>query len=137
MRRCGCRGGLARFLAENCRPATIDPDGGFALKPNQFVLGNTVERVKLPILEGQPCLAARVEGKSSFARCGLIVHFTAPTIHAGFEGTITLEMMNLGVYPIMLYPQMRICQLIVEEVVGLPLPNQSQFQGQRRPTGLR
>lgn len=129
------KGGLARFLSDNTRPVTIDPDGGFALKPNQFVLGNTVERVGLPIVGDQPCLAARVEGKSSFARCGLIVHFTAPTIHAGFEGRITLEMINLGVYPIMLYPGMRICQLIVEEVSGTPFHNQSQFQGQTEPAG--
>lgn len=60
------RGGLAKFLTENCRAVTIDPDGGFALQPNQFVLGNTVERITLPIVEERLCLAARVEGKSSF-----------------------------------------------------------------------
>jgi dCTP deaminase len=81
-------------------------------------------------------LAARVEGKSSLARCGLLVHFTAPTIHAGFEGTITLEMINLGAYPILLYPGMEISQLIVEQVVGTPRAAASQFQSQSTPVGL-
>lgn len=130
------RGGIAPFLAENTRRVTIDPDGGFALNPKQFILGRTVENVALPIVDG-PCLAARVEGKSSFARCGLIVHFTAPTIHAGFEGTITLEMINLGAYPIMLYPRLRICQLIIEAVSGKPFTRPSQFHGQSHPAGTK
>lgn len=129
------RGGVARFLSENYRKVQMDPDGGFALKPNLFVLGNTVERVGLPLAAGAPGLAGRVEGKSSFARCGLIVHFTAPTIHAGFDGRITLEMINLGVYPIMLYPEMAICQLIVEEVRGTVQQAVSQYQGQVHPAG--
>ncbi len=80
-------------------------------------------------------LAARVEGRSSFARCGLLVHFTAPTIHAGFNGRITLELINLGSIPILLYPEAYICQLIIEQVVGTPLKNDSQFQGQTKPSG--
>ncbi len=81
----------------------VDPHGGYALQPNTFILGQTLERVHLPIREGRPCYAARIEGRSSFARVGLIVHFTAPTIHAGFEGTIALEMINLAEYPISLF----------------------------------
>jgi dCTP deaminase len=76
-----------------------------------------------------------VEGKSSYARCGLLVHFTAPTIHAGFSGTITLELINFGPLKIELYPDMPICQLIVEQVSGMPFRNDSQFQGQSRPGG--
>ena len=129
------RGSIAKFLSENCRKVSIDPDGGFCLQPQQFVLGKTVERVGLPIRE-ECTLAARVEGRSSFARCGLLVHFTAPTIHAGFEGTITLEMMNLGIYPIMLYEGLHICQLIVERVDGTPQSNPSEFHLQSTPTGL-
>lgn len=91
--------------------------------------------MELPIVPGRPALAARVEGRSSFARCGLLVHFTAPTIHAGFRGRITLEIINLGPIPILLYPGTYICQLIVEEVVGIPLKKESQFQGQTRPGG--
>ena len=119
---------------------SIDPAQGYILKPGRFLLGNTAEVVTLPLplspeSSPGPWLAARVEGRSSLARMGLLVHFTAPTIHAGFSGNITLEMMNLGPAPILLQAGMRICQLIVEEVSGTPSANPSQFQGQRDPTG--
>lgn len=79
---------------------------------------------------------ARVEGRSSLARQGLIVHFTAPTIHTDFNGTITLEMINLGKMPLILTPGMRICQLIIESVIGVPTPvGLSQFQNQQTPAG--
>lgn len=118
----------------------IDPLQGYILKPGRFLLANTAEAVTLPLPPADdspsgPWLAARVEGRSSLARMGLLVHFTAPTIHAGFSGNITLEMMNLGPAPILLQAGMRICQLIVEEVSGTPAANPSQFQGQRDPTG--
>jgi dCTP deaminase len=92
--------------------------------------------VALPIRENGDNLAARVEGKSSYARCGLLVHFTAPTIHAGFSGTITLELYNLGPVNISLYPGAPICQLIVEVVLGVPFRNDSQFQNQKKPAGV-
>ncbi|HTN02940.1 MAG TPA: hypothetical protein VL132_13730, partial [Planctomycetaceae bacterium] len=66
---------------------------------------------------------------------GLLVHFTAPTIHAGFSGIVTLELINLGPLPVLLYPGAPICQLIVEEVSGVPFRNDSQFQSQARPGG--
>ena len=91
--------------------------------------------VALPLTAGGECLAARIEGKSSYARCGLLVHFTAPTIHAGFDGTITLELYNLGPLSISLYPRTPICQLIIEAVKGIPFRNDSQFQGQVAPGG--
>jgi dCTP deaminase len=127
--------GLASFLKGAYRPVTIDKGGGYTLQPNLFVLGNTIEVVKLPIKPDRPVYAARVEGRSSFARCGLLIHFTAPTIHAGFDGTITFEIMNLGPHPITLYPDMEICQLIFETVQGTPIRAESQFQGQRNPAG--
>lgn len=105
------------------------------LERGSFVLGNTCERVALPIIPGRQSLAARIEGKSSFARCGLLVHFTAPTVHAGFDGTLTLEMTNLGVAPIALFPGMAICQLILERVLGEPWARPGQFQGQTTPPG--
>ncbi len=129
--------GIGRFLAEVYQDHHIDEHGGYTLQRNFFVLGNTMEKLKLPIREGRPILAARVEGRSSLARCGLLVHFTAPTIHAGFEGTITLEMVNLGSNPITLYPGMEICQLIFERVEGVPTENPSQFHGQSNPAGER
>lgn len=112
------------------------PPSGFRLSKGQLALGQTRERVELPLVpDGQTQLAARVEGRSSMARCGLLVHFTAPTIHAGFSGTITLEMMNLGPTDILLTPGMRICQLIVEHVVGHPDRRDSMFQNQATPSG--
>ncbi len=108
----------------------------FTLSPNKFVLARTLETVELPILGGGRSLCARVEGKSSYARCGMLIHFTAPTIHAGFKGTIALEIINLGAINILLYPEMYICQLILDTVDGAkPVPKESQFQGQTRPGG--
>src|SRR3569623_402237 len=112
-------------------------DGGYSLKPQSFVLGSTVEFVRLPINKGRPVYAARVEGRSSFARCGLLIHFTAPTIHAGFEGTITFEIMNFGLHDITLYPDLEVGQLIFEKVLGVPAANTSQYQGQRKPSGAK
>lgn len=130
------RGGIATLLSKVYEACVIDPTGGYSLQPGTFVLGQTIERVQLPIRDGRPPLAARVEGRSSFARCGLIVHFTAPTIHAGFDGAITLEMMNFGPCPITLYPSMEIVQLAVEQVMGAPFFMRSQFQGQSTPAGV-
>jgi dCTP deaminase len=129
------RGGVGAFLPELYETTPLDPNGGYALPPNMFILGQTLERVHLPIREGRPCYAARIEGRSSFARIGLLVHFTAPTIHAGFEGTIALEMINLAEYPISLFPGMEICQLIIEQVSTTPFANPSDFQSQSLPTG--
>jgi dCTP deaminase len=131
------RGGIAKFLSQHFDHLKLNAVGGYALQPNQFILGRTLERVELPIVSGMAPLAARVEGKSSFARCGLLVHFTAPTVHGGWVGPLTLEMKNLGANPITLYPGMPICQLIVETVLGDPVPNPSQFQGQVTPAGLQ
>lgn len=126
--------GLAKLLGNIYRSKEMD-EGGYSLKPGQFVLGNTVETITLPIRDGRQIYAARVEGRSSFARCGLLVHFTAPTIHAGFDGTITFEIMNFGKSDIMLFPDLEIAQLIFERVDGTPTRNDSQFQGQRTPPG--
>jgi dCTP deaminase len=123
------------FLERNWRSVTIAEDQPFKLKPNVLVLGRTVERVWFPVNPDGPTYSARVEGRSSHARLGLVVHLTAPTIHADFEGTITLEMVNLGPYPLELTPNIKICQLIVEAVDGTPAFTSSQFRGQRSPQG--
>ena len=129
-------GTFPTLFQPNSQSLTITEDQPFRLAPGRFVLGKTRERVELPVMpEGQASLAARVEGKSSYARCGVLVHFTAPTIHAGFAGTITLELANLGPLPVMLYPNAPICQLVIEEVLGTPFRNDSQFQNQRRAGG--
>ena len=131
-----------RTLARLSDSIDIDPDQGYELRQNEFVLGMTAERVALLLPErfapgavGKPCLAARVEGKSSYARFGLIVHLTAPTIHAGWDGNITLELRNLGTQSIRLQAGEPICQLILEEVRGVPFENQSQFHQQQSPSG--
>lgn len=129
------RGGFAQLFGPMSESQTINIGQPFVLRPNRLVLGRTLEKVTLPIVAEGRSLAARVEGKSSYARCGLLVHFTAPTIHAGFSGTITLELINLGPCSISLYPGTPICQLIVESVLGVPFRNDSQFQNQTRPGG--
>jgi len=79
---------------------------GIVLKPGDFILGSTIEHVEIP-----DWLVARVEGKSSLARLGLIVHTTAGYIDPGFKGKITLEIVNLGPRHIWLRPGKSICQL--------------------------
>lgn len=107
-------------------------DGHFVLYPGQFALSSTREYVHLKH-EGK--LAARVEGRSSLARLGLVVHLTAPTIHAGFSGRIVLEMYNFGPYPLELPPGVNVCQLIIERLGTTPSGKPTtQFQGQ---TGVR
>ena len=130
---------FSKFLANNSERIEI-PANGYPLDPNKFILGQTVEHLSLPIDTPanrllKRCIAARIEGKSSRARTGLLVHFTAPTIHPGFQGTITLEIINLGPVPFMLREGMPIGQLIFEEVEGIPISKASQFQHQARPEG--
>lgn len=129
------QGGIAKFLAENCDHVDLEKVRSFALEPGMFVVGQTLEYVALPLPEKGQALAARIEGKSSFARCGLLVHFTAPTVHAGFAGKLTLEMKNLGQNPVSLFPNEAICQLILEVVEDAPFEKASQFQGQTTPPG--
>ena len=104
-------------------------DGSVLTEPGQFVLSQTLERVELP---HNSRLAARIEGRSSYARLGLVVHMTAPTIHVGFEGSIVLEIMNFGPFPLKIDPNhTRICQLIFEELGGDPTCDiNSVFQNQ-------
>jgi dCTP deaminase len=84
-------------------------------------------------------LAARVEGRSSLARIGIIVHLTAPTIHAGFGGKITLEMINFSPFYLKMVPNTtRICQLIIERLESDPTQEiKTGFQGQTLPSGER
>ena len=88
-------------------------NGHWILPPHHFALGITHERVGLP---RRSKIAGRVEGRSSFARLGLVIHMTAPTIHCGFDGHIVLEMYNFGPYPLRLTPGFKICQLILERL---------------------
>lgn len=89
----------------------FNPDDTFQIYPGDFVLACTRERVKIP-----STLAARVEGRSSLGRLGLIIHLTAGFIDPGFEGQITLELANLSRCAISLTPGMRISQLCLFEL---------------------
>ncbi len=126
---------IAKFWAANSKTEILKDDRPYVLKRNTFVLANTLEKVTFPLVADGQCYSARVEGKSSFARCGVLIHFTAPTIHSGWSGHITLEMMNMGPAEFLLFPKMYVCQLIIEEVRGCPIAADSQFQGQINPVG--
>lgn len=133
--------GAHRTLAINCRDIKLHDfldkyskpmvlrDGFFELKPRQFVLGSTRESVNLA---HKSKIAGRVEGRSTLARLGLVVHLTAPTIHAGFSGRIVLEMHNFNTHPLLLAPGMPVCQLILERLGTIPKGKaSSSYQGQR------
>src|SRR3954454_10115644 len=84
----------------------IDAESPFVIHPGEFVLGRTLEHVVIP-----DDIVARIEGKSSLGRLGLIVHATAGFVDPGFTGTLTLEITNLTRVPIKLYPKLPIAQL--------------------------
>ena len=115
------------------------PEGeAFMLHPGEFALGSTLERVAVP-----NDLVARVEGKSSLGRLGLVIHSTAGFIDAGFDGHVTLELANLANLPITLYPGMKIGQISFIKMTS-PAENPygsgakgSKYQGQRGPTPSR
>jgi dCTP deaminase len=124
-------------LAQAYTDLTTISSDGFHLEPGDFILGWTVQKIGLPI---HSQLAARVEGKSSLARVGIVVHLTAPTIHAGF-GTVgadtkgqplQLEICNHGLLPVCLDAGMPICQLIFEQTLGTPAKG---YSGQFRLQG--
>jgi dCTP deaminase len=129
-------GDISGHIANNSREVTTSGDQPFLLKKGMFILAKTKEFVDFKINGEGDCYSARVEGKSSLARCGILIHFTAPTIHSGFSGNITLEIINLGNTTLMLYPGMSICQLIIEQVCGIPTAIPSQFQNQTKAVGV-
>jgi len=118
-------------FAEKVKP---DQDGLITIPKDGFLLAMTLEKIRLPITS---CLAGRVEGRSSFARLGLAVHITAPTVHAGFEGPVVLEIKNMGPFVLKLEPgRTRICQLILEKVSSKPQgPLITDFQNQTSVLG--
>ena len=122
-------------LEELTELVEIDPDGVFILHPGEFVLGATAERVKLPT-----DLVARLEGKSSLGRLGLLIHSTAGYVDPGWRGNLTLELSNVANLPIALYYGMRIGQISffrMSSPVERPYGSQglgSKYQGQSEPT---
>ncbi len=81
----------------------------YVIQPGEFCLASILEWVELP-----DDIAARIDGRSSLGRLGLVIHSTAGHIDPGFKGAITMELSNIGMMPILLYPKMRICQLVFE-----------------------
>lgn len=81
-------------------------DQQVVLHPREFILGTTVEKIKIP-----ENMVGRLEGKSSLGRIGIVIHSTAGYVDPGFNGQLTLEISNLAPLPIALYPGMRICQI--------------------------
>lgn len=116
----------------------IPEDGVLMLHPGEFVLGSTLERIAVP-----DDLVARIEGKSSLGRLGLLIHSTAAFIDAGFDGHVTLELANVASLPITLYPGMKIGQIsFMEMTTPADRPygkgaTGSKYQGQRGPTPSR
>ena len=110
----------------------------FVLHPGEFVLGSTWEQVSLPAT-----VAARLEGKSSLGRLGLLTHSTAGFIDPGFSGHVTLALSNMATLPVKLWPGMKIGQLCffrLSSEAEHPYGSQkygSRYQGQRGPTPSR
>ena len=123
---------------ELTRFVEVASDESFILHPGEFVLGSTYEYVKLP-----NDIAARLEGKSSLGRLGLLTHSTAGFVDPGFEGHVTLELSNVATLPIKLWPGMKIGQLCFFQLSSEsenPYGSDkygSRYQGQRGPTASR
>jgi dCTP deaminase len=110
----------------------------FILHPGEFVLGSTIERVAIP-----DDMVARLEGKSSLGRLGLLIHSTAGYVDPGWDGYLTLELSNVANLPITIYPGMKIGQISffrlttrAERPYGSK-GTKSKYQGQRGPTASR
>ncbi len=127
-----------RYQPELTEVVKVDEGEPFMLHPGEFVLGSTYERVTLP-----DDLVARIEGKSSLGRLGLLVHATAGFVDAGFSGWLTLELSNVATLPIAIYPRMKIGQVAffrLSSPAERPYGSRelgSKYQGQRGPTASR
>ena len=117
--------GMTRLIRVN----TKEP---FIIHPHELVLATTIERISL-----SDDLVGRLEGRSSLGRLGIIVHSTASIFHPGWDGTATMELGNLGVMPVALYPFMRICAFTFERMsspVESPYgTGKNKYQGQTGP----
>lgn len=128
----------AQDQPELTRVLEVDPKEGFILHPGEFVLASTYEQITLP-----DDIAARLEGKSSLGRLGLLTHSTAGFIDPGFSGHVTLELSNMATLPIRLWPGMKIGQFCffrlsspAERPYGAGATH-SRYLGQRGPTASR
>jgi len=129
---------VRKDLSDLTQEVEIAEGDAFILHPGEFVLGSTSERISVP-----DDIVARIEGKSSLGRLGLLIHSTAGFIDAGFSGHITLELSNVANLPITLYPGMKIGQVsFLQMTTPADVPYGSakvgsKYQGQRGPTPSR
>lgn len=123
---------------ELTRLIEVDPQEPFILHPGEFVLASTYEVISLPA-----DVAARLEGKSSLGRLGLVTHSTAGFIDPGFEGHVTLELSNVATLPIKLWPGMKVgqfCFFALSSPAEHPYGSGrygNRYQHQRGPTASR
>jgi dCTP deaminase len=129
---------VRREMPDLTEVVEVAEDEAFILHPGEFVLGSTIERVRLP-----DDLVARLEGKSSLGRLGLLIHSTAGYVDPGWDGFLTLELSNVANLPITIYPHMKIGQISFfrlstpAEVPYGSKGTRSKYQGQRGPTASR
>lgn len=112
-------------------------DDAFIIHPGEFILATTKEYVRVP-----DDMIARLDGRSSWGRLGIVIHSTAGSVHPGFEGRLTLEMANISKVPVKLWPGSRICQLTFENLSS-PSENpynkrkESKYKSQQGPEASR
>lgn len=122
-----------RPTSEYMREVVLEDGQPFIMQPRGFVLASTIEWVELA-----DDIAGRLEGRSSLARLGIIVHSTAGLFDPGWAGNIVVELGNLGLMPVALYPGMRICTLTFEQLsspVEVPYRKKpgNKYSGQSGP----
>lgn len=115
----------------------IEEGKSFIIHPGEFVLGNTMEYIKIP-----HDIVARLDGRSSWGRLGIVIHSTAGSVDPGFEGQLTLEIANISNVPVMLWPGLRICRLTFDTLTSpAELPynkrNSSKYLGQTGPSASK
>ena len=129
---------VRREMPDLTELVSVAPGEPFILHPGEFVLGSTLERVRIP-----DDMVARLEGKSSLGRLGLLIHSTAGYVDPGWDGFLTLELSNVANLPITIYPEMKIGQIsffrltTAAEVPYGSTGTGSKYQGQRGPTASR
>ena len=129
---------LRHEMPDLTEPVEIPEDEPFILHPGEFVLGSTKEWIELP-----DNLVARLEGKSSLGRIGLLIHSTAGYVDPGWKGNLTLELSNVARLPITLYDGMRIGQISFLELstpADRPYGSEelgSRYMGSTDPTATR
>lgn len=122
-----------RFSADVTREIEVSEKEPFILQPGDFVLAITIESFELPA-----DLLARLEGRSSLGRLGIVVHSTASIFEPGWKGKIVMELGNMGRMPVALYPGMRICALTFEELstpsdIPYNKKKNAKYAGQKSP----